>query len=465
VTVPSFRPILACIAAILAPACGQDNADPSRPGSFAVRMPVEPAPGEGLQRLQLPAAALVGVQRQDLADVRIFDGKGAALPAALVDEGALVDPEKEILDVPAYPVVGRTGALSLSGVTLRIEDGERARILGAEGEVQRGAGGEAGIIGALLDTREVRDPAVSLQLDMELPAGQPVAFTFEKSRDLASWQPLAEKVFFRAEGAADVLGTPSVRLQSVSLEDHYVRAGWSTASPPTAPIRVTAARVVTSKQAASRRVSVSANTPGLVDAHKLQFTVPFAARLSAIRLSGVEEAAIVPVTVHGRSERDEPWRLLGAGIVRNGEALIELRDSGFGQYRLTADERTAGFASAPRLELLFEPAVLLVQFSGAPPYTLATGLSAAPGSYLALEEILPEGTDAALLPEAAAKASDGASPVIALAAPDDESTSPRRLVLWLVLALGVVVLGFAVWRLMAPGRRGEAADMHPQDQA
>ena len=64
-------------------------------------------------------------------------------------------------------------------------------------------------------------------------------------------------------------------------------------------------------------------------------------------------------------------------LERAGVAAIDLSGGAFSDYRIEADSRTPGFAAPPRLQLLYEPATLIVMFDGDAPYTLAAGAAGA----------------------------------------------------------------------------------------
>lgn len=446
-------PLLAMTAAIFLGSCGSGtSADPDKATSYLATMPVEPAAGGRLQYLALPAEALIALQRDDLADIRVFDGRGKALPLVRIDENTRTDATRSSSPVPSFPIIGPVGSLKLSGVTLRIDDGDKARVVGLDGRIDPGGSDASGVAGTLLDTRKVRDPAVAIELEAELPAGQPVTFTLERSADLKAWQPLAERVFFRSQDSAQVLGGSAIALPSVNLEGQYVRVSWSAASPLVSPVSIHAARVATSRLAPRQRVAVNTSPAGLADAHEVRFATAFATPIAALRLSDADGDGVIPVKAYGRKDLENPWTLLGAGVVRQGEALIEFRSSGFTHYRIEADKRTGGFEHAPSLQLLFDPVAVAVQFNDTAPYTLAAGLAAAPDTYLTAQEILPDGQelDPASLPRAKARSDAARPPVVSLTASGDERLAPRNILLWLALVLAVVVLALAVFRLSRP---------------
>ena len=74
---------IALLALTIAACDGAEAPDPTRPDQFAARLAVEPATGGTVQRVILPEQALVAIQRADLGDVRIYDGRGKPLSLAL----------------------------------------------------------------------------------------------------------------------------------------------------------------------------------------------------------------------------------------------------------------------------------------------------------------------------------------------------------------------------------------------
>ena len=96
-----MRGFVVALAALLATACTeQAPPDPAKAESYAVQIAVTPAAGEPLQRVALPAAALMAAKSQGLVDVRVFDGRGRALPAALI--AVQREDERTRVRLPAY---------------------------------------------------------------------------------------------------------------------------------------------------------------------------------------------------------------------------------------------------------------------------------------------------------------------------------------------------------------------------
>eukprot|EP01031_Cornospumella_fuschlensis_P007656 gene7656-9483_t len=159
-----------------------------------------------LQRVLLPAEVLVRLQNPGYADVRLFNGAGQPVPMALAGVAAASAPEESVV-LPAFPILGAPGTpgqAGLEGLSLRVEEQQGRRVVQIDTAGTAGTPGTAGaqtVRGALLDARSVQLPVARMALDADLPAGQPVTFTVQASRDLKNWRPLAETVLYRADAA------------------------------------------------------------------------------------------------------------------------------------------------------------------------------------------------------------------------------------------------------------------------
>lgn len=442
-------------------ACGKAPDDaPASPSAFKVRLAVEPAGGGQVQRVILPAQALIALQRADLGDVRIFDGRGKPLALAQDGPGTANGEPPHVISRAAIPVMGSAAPDGAEGMSITVDNAQIGHV------VMRGGGGrpepgEQQIVAALLDTRTIAEPASALTLDADLPMQQPVSVTLEQSADLSNWQPLAEKVLFRAGPDNALLGSMRFTLGGADLRQSYLRLRWD----PRAGVTIRGASITTTPNAPLPRTSVPSSGLELEDAHRARFSVSFATPVAALRLTETSPDGVVPVRVYGRDRPDQQWSLLAAGIVRQTSPdrpgnLIDLGGAAMRNYRIEADPRSAGFSAPPKLELLFEPVELVAAFNGVPPYVLAVGSAGIKPAYLAASEIASADVlKAGPLPIAKVDVSGSIAPAVAVQPESEGPFETRKLALWAVLLLGTAVLAFAAIRLL----RANAAP--PGDQA
>lgn len=485
--------VLATAALFLCTGVAQAAADASSPAAYAIRIPVTPAADAPLQRVVLPAEVLVRLQSPGYADVRLFNGAGQPVPMALAGVAAASAPE-ELVTLPAYPILGAasTGTAGLEGLSLRIEERQGQRVVQIDTAGTAGATATAtqAVRGALLDARNVQLPVARMALDVDLPAGQPVTFRVQASKDLKHWQPLAETVLYRADAAAAPtvstapgrLGNEQIDLQRADLKGHYLRVTWGDAA-----VTLRGATLATSSKTGPReRVSASMATPALANPRELVFALPFATPVAALAITPPGSNVLIPVRVLGRNHREQPWSPLASAVVykmatggkEQASGPVELGGASVREIKIEADPKTPGFAAAPALALQFEPAQLVFLASGQGPFTLAAGLpgaTAAASAFLPLASLVPgyQPAQENQLPVALAdvaraditggKPADGA---LVPAAAASGGISTRSAVLWGVLLAGVAALGLMAWLLLRQTKQaGHQASAAPTDAA
>lgn len=481
--------VLAAAALSLCAGVAQAAADASSPAAYAIRIPVTLAADAPLQRVVLPAEVLVRLQSPGYADVRLFNGAGQPVPMALAGVAAASAPEESVT-LPAYPILGAASTAGLEGLSLRIEERQGQRVVQIDTAATTTTAGPAtpqAVRGVLLDARNVQLPVARIALDVDLPAGQPVTFRVQASKDLKHWQPLAETVLYRADAAAAPtapgrLGNEQIDLQRADLKGHYLRVTWGDAA-----VTLRGATLATSSKTGPReRVSASMAAPALANPRELVFALPFATPVAALTITPPGSNVLIPVRVLGRNHREQPWSPLASAVVykmatggkEQASGPVELGGASVREIKIEADPKTPGFAAAPALALQFEPAQLVFLASGQGPFTLAAGLpgaTAAASAFLPLASLVPgyQPAQENQLPVALAdvaraditggKPADGAQ-VPAAAASGGIST--RSAVLWGVLLAGVAALGLMAWLLLRQTRQaGHQAPAAPTDAA
>jgi hypothetical protein len=457
------------------PLWAADPVDAGNAKSYAVRIPVTPAADAPLQRLLLPAEALVRLQNAGYADLRLFNAAGQPVPMALASVPTPTSTQENSVKLPAYPILGAesAGNAGLDGLSLRIEERQGKRVVQLNtGGGTTASGAPQKVLGALLDARKLKEPVASMTLDADLPPGQPVTFNVQASKDLRNWRPLAETVLYRADASASAasLGDTRLDLSMADLKDHYLRISWGAAA-----VTVRGATLLTSQSTALRqRVSATMAAPALSNAHELSFVLPFATPVAALKITPQGSNVLVPIRVLGRNNREQPWALLASSVVyrlgttgkEQASGPVELRGASVREVKIEADAKTPGFAAAPEITLQFEPAQVVFLASGQGPFTLAAGLagpSGAAGAFLPMASLIPnyqplqENTlPLAQADVAKAEAPGGsgglAGPLVA-GAPQEGGLPTRSLVLWGILLLGVLALAGMAWGLLKQTRK------------
>ena len=187
---------------------------------------------------------------------------------------------------------------------------------------------------------------------------------------------------------------------------------------------------------------MDAIAPALIDARTVEFGNLFALPITSLGFRSTGSETFVSVHVLGRNHGEEPWALLGEGVVRDGGEPIALTGERMRDLRIEADARTPGFDTPPTIRFGFAPHSIAFAASGPPPFTLAVGRAGTPDVYLPLASLgAREGSP---LPAANVRASNTA--MLALSPPGDRGLE-RRVVMWAVLVGATVLLGAMAWLL------------------
>jgi hypothetical protein len=444
-----------CLAVMTAAGAAWPASDPNDAQSYALRLPLAFAADAPLQRLVLPALALVSLQTGGLSDVRIFNAKGQPLAMALSDSASLRQTEKRKIELKSSPIMGSADLADLSASSLRIEEQQGKRIVQIDSNPTDAGAPRKKVLGALLDTRAIDDPVVDLVLDVDLPDAQPVTFDLQASKDLKYWRPLAETVLYRAEAGAGGMGSDHVELPAADLKEQYLRVTWTDAAGRTAPVTMRSATLTTARGVTSTaRVTAALAQPVLDNPYTLRFSLPFATPVAALKIKPAGDNVLLPVRVLGRQDAGQPWTLMTASVIYKLQtggklqtsAAIELPPTAYREIKIEADKKTQGFSAPPEISLEFEPVQIVALVNGPAPFTLAAGLASASSPYLPMQSLMPGYRPAQENSLPLAKV-DGAAALVAAPAGRDGMPT-RNIILWTVLLLAASALGAMAWVLL-----------------
>ncbi|HEX4848253.1 MAG TPA: DUF3999 family protein, partial [Novosphingobium sp.] len=279
-------------------------------------------------------------------------------------------------------------------------------------------------------------------------------FTLESSGDLKNWEHLAEKVLFSPSAGQQPLGGAQMALAGSDLKQRYLRLSWQA----NAGVKLSGAFIDTARTAPPAALPLATKGARLDDAHNLRLAVATPAPLAGIELGGTKADGLLPLRLYGRDAGEQPWQALGAATLRGDgrPARFDLDSAAFRQYRIEADQRSAGFSQAPAVFLQLQPVTLIAAFNGEAPYRLAVGNAGAEGKYFAPADLTDAKTAPADLP--LAKVTAAAAPVIDLAAgAADTPFTPRKLALWGALLLGTALLAFGAIRMLRANAPDQSA--------
>ena len=409
-----MRVFVAALAMVFVASAGAESLDDYRASATVVVT----AKGEGLHRVQVPFEAHRAA-RPDLADLRMFNAKGELLPFAFAGSPTKAPEDRVATDVPLFP---------------------------------KRASANARVVSWVADASAVREPIGAVVVEWKREPGAEISrIALEASDDLREWRSVASGSVASLEEGGRSLSQP--RLEFASRPVKYLRVTSSTPG-----FALTALKVERKQAAAPASLDVvtvggrRGMKPGEYT-YDLQAAVP----VSRLQLVFPEANAVAPVEIHARND-DGPWRQVGSAtfyrLTRGGAEVrsppLEIAPVPARYWMVRIEPKAGAPMDAPRLEAGFRPREVVFAARGEGPYQLAFGRDEAKRADLPISTLIPKyERDAEYqLPKAQVVA------VGANAPPEGFSLSRmvtgergRKLLLWVVLVGGVVVLGFMAWRL------------------
>ena len=447
-----MKRIVAVIALAASPAFAEQPAD------FGARAPIGIAAQDALQRIVLPYEVYRHA-RADLGDVRIFNAKGDAVPMAFAGEA---EPVRELppgQSLPLFPVTAPVQPSGLpGGIRIREADGTIISIARGQAAPPKGTRVSAWYV----DATSMREPLRALEFDWEArPGTQVIHLSIDASDDLRSWSSVASNAalvqlahggetlgqrrvefsprrakYLRVTGGGDgfelrsLLAFPEERLQGLPLQKHIARA-------------------------------VAGEKPG-------EFIFDFGARLpvESVQLLPVEANTVLSGALAVRDNDKSPWRSVSRISVyrlsRTGEEFVSpptsLARTAARYWRLQLEPGSfGGGMMPPELEVRWRPAQVIFVARGEAPFTLAVGKPDARVAVLPVSNFIPnyERLAELKLPEARIGEMRVEPERAAWRQWVAAEKNRRKLVLWTVLAIGVVVLAYMAWRLASQMRAQE----------
>jgi len=449
------------------PALARDTA--SLPlAEFAWRAPLVLPDGAPAAQLRLPAEAMLQLRSATGQDVRVFNAQGESVAitriAPALPAPAAAEQTASFAALPLF-VSTQAQAPDSSSVRVQMDAADHQATVWVRLPNKPGtptddnpAAGTRRLPAVLFDTRSEKRRITALHVDATMPANSLITLAVSVSTDLVRWTSVPVKgPLFRFDGA----GAPDNQVlefqQALLLQDHYLRLQWNDATA----VRVHAA----SGQLALARpppdpVSANLSDPVAEGSQSLTWPIRFAVPMAALKLQTTRANTLVPVRVLGRNDTSQPWRQMAQGVIfrigaagqERTNAAIPLHGASTRWLRVEATHGMALPASELRAEAQFNPIQLVFLASGAAPFELAVGRPDTPSAMV----------DASMLRAVVSGRLD-TLPLAALGpgrtqdiAPWNESLmrlmpgngEQRKLILWLVLAVGVLVLGAVAFAML-----------------
>ena len=425
---------------------------------FAQRFALELESGAAYYSVTLPAAVYAASQRNDLGDVRVFNGAGEPVPYSL-------DAPRESARAPAtlrpvhwFPLPpaasGSTGAPL--GVTIAADGSLRATSAPPDRaqhdtdliDVTREARGEARVEALVV---HVRDDNYQGRVSVE------------SSDDLRNWQPAGEAQLLKVSYNGSTLSQDRIELNG--MRARYLRLHWLDGAPYVESIDAQAQ--VASAGAAQRadmqrqwREGIVARPGPKTGEYFFETGGPYP--VDRLRLNLPQPNTVAPAVVYSRSGLETAWREVSSatlfrlhnGTVEQSNPSLEMAPDTDRQWRVVVDTRNGGLGSgALTVAAGWRPATLTFVARGAEPFTLAVGSAAAVSSAVSRADLLMGASSVAVAARLGEELPVGQEADAQSSGKDPDAM--RRYMLWAALLLAVGSLGAIAWRL-ARGAQGQA---------
>jgi hypothetical protein len=442
--------IAAAAAASVATAAGAAE----KPKDFAFGIPLTVEADSAFYRAALPAAFYAGAGRADQGDLRVFNGDEAVVPYARLDSPIVTREKKPTTVLALFPLRVDEQGGDLSGLSLTINrsaGNTSVNLTTKEGQpvpAQR-------LAGYLVDATGAREQISAIVLAWTPKSGgMNTRIRVETSDDLNQWRTLvgdAPLLDLEYEGRHLLLDRVELR----QAPARYLRISWP---PAQAPLQLDAVRaefsdrlVETARQWTEALGSVVADKE-----NEYQFDLGGALPVDRVAIELPELNSVVPAQLAARATPDEPWRPVTSLVAYRlrqdaGEVSappLVVVPATYRYWLLRVDPKSGGLGRGqPRMRAGWIPQEIVFAARGTGPFLIAYGNATATSSALPVTTLVPGYGNGPEALRAIAVAHPGvAAPLHRL----DQAKPPRqyrRAILWAVLVVGVVVLGWMAWQL------------------
>jgi len=346
---------------------------------FAEDMSLVASP-QPLQEIVLPDKVYATVTQWTLADLRVFNADGNAVPHAFCEVADSTSSTASV-DIPVYGLDNRTSNASSAAttghnITLHTAEGTSLTIQSMGSDSPRNP--LRANASYVLDTRAIEHDIDTLWLDWAVPSGaSETSVSVLSSDDLSHWQTIVS----------------NARLLRVTTNDHTLEK--STVVLPKAHyqyLRVEPAGDALVIHSAKAQYRINDQTQPLAwysagapysgdDVHELRYENSHRVAVTSLRITPHIENSSIHLAVQSRDRPDHAWQTQWTGEVfdihynnqdrRND--VITIAATNASEWRLLFPDNAEPPASAPSFELGYIPARLRFLAQGNGPFILAYG--------------------------------------------------------------------------------------------
>jgi hypothetical protein len=366
-----------CATGALALIATSSQADEPKANDFAEGITLTANGPEPLLELPVPDKVYATVTQWNMADVRIFNANGEAVPHAFCN---VTHPLSSVESMPAllYSIDSpHPSTTAHSNIKLRTADGTELTVQSnTDQNTDYAFRANASYI---LDVRKVGFKISSIDLDWAVPSGaSETTVNILSSTDLSHWYPLVSNAKLIRAVSGD---HSTLELKRIPLPANYY--DYLRIEPTGNTLTINSATIQhETTNFAQSPVWYSAGAPhGTEDTHELRYENSHRVPVQMLRINPRVENSTMHVTVQSRDREDHPWVTQWQGEVfalrvndqMRYNDVIMIEPTSAIDWRLLYADNAELPASAPSLELGYMPVLLNFMAQGKGPYTLAYG--------------------------------------------------------------------------------------------
>lgn len=456
---------MATAALAVAANAAQAAAPADAPQDYAWSMPLAVSGKAGVVGLRVPQAVYLHATSTALDDLRLFDKTGQPLAFALRQAPPQARTSRRDVAATIFPLTGAAApGVSAAQEGLDIRTGADGRLLSVRSIGKPAAAASDTLQALVLDLGASQPPPQYGALRFTLPpatSNYNAQVLLEVSDDLKQWDTVgASALNWLANADTRTLANDRIEFSPRSFR--YARLSWREGTPLLFA-SISAEAVSATEIAPYSEHIVLQGTPGKL-APDLIYNAPPAVPATSIGVELKGDNVVLPVQLGMYQEvrarqagQPSTWQFqpqLGATFYQISQG---------GQQRKSGDmtippthaaqwvlRPAMAQANPPALRLGWTPANLVFLANGNAPYTLAYGKRDAARAALAMTQVAPGFSETELNNlEQATLGQPVASQTASVQPGKSEPVAWRLYALWGALLLGVGVLGFFAWRLLA----------------
>ena len=415
------------------------------PADFARAATIRTVPGGQIFKVRLPDDVYLTVTRPDLADLRVFNAAGEAMPHALRTIPSTAQ-DAEWQKVPVFPMTGKQAG---PAARTAVKVGRDGTVL----EVTGDSSARRAIAAYLVDATSVDRPLARLILTWGTCADAPflARVSVLGSNDLTRWDTLVPSVAIaQLKHESATLTRNEIELPALNGRWRYLQITWpgELAGVTLTGVQLQTPTVMDTEIQWRTLTADDAGANGLV-----QFDTRGAFPVEYLQVEFADTADVARLDVRSRAGTSRDWVLRHSGFfyaladargtVRNSPAHISrTTDRYWSIENSTGRSRQPG--REPRIQIGWHPHELVFVAQGSPPYTLAYGNTRAPAADAPVDTLLAtlkrDARDGHVMTGTLEEART-------VAGADALKRAPRRIVLWVILLAVVAVLAVLAMRI------------------